>query len=106
MITTTTWIRRGVAAQFPTKYEIDEEEMERISKLARQQLEDAQEDLDEAKQKEKREEEEDVDAMDEDEKTDETRKEDKTTTCVLKSKRVLFFCSEYTDLLAEKSTMI
>lgn len=45
MITTSTWVRRGVAAQFPAKYEIDEEEMNRISKLAREQLEDAREDL-------------------------------------------------------------
>ena len=45
MITTSAWIRRGVAAQFPTKYEIDENEMSRISKLARMQLEDAQGDL-------------------------------------------------------------
>lgn len=45
MITTSAWVRRGVAAQFPTKYEIDEKEMDRISKLARMQLEDAQEDL-------------------------------------------------------------
>lgn len=45
MITTSTWVRRGVAAQFPTKYEIDEGEMSRISKLAKMQLEDAQGDL-------------------------------------------------------------
>lgn len=45
MITTTTWVRRGVAAQFPTKYDIDEDEINRISKLARLQLEDAQGDL-------------------------------------------------------------
>ncbi|PKY04771.1 putative rRNA processing protein Pwp1 [Aspergillus campestris IBT 28561] len=45
MITTSAWVRRGVAAQFPAKYEIDEEEMNRISKLAREQLEDAREDL-------------------------------------------------------------
>jgi periodic tryptophan protein 1 len=45
MITTSAWVRRGVAAQFPTKYEIDEKEMDRISKLARMQLEDAREDL-------------------------------------------------------------
>ncbi len=48
MVLATTWVRRGVAAQFPTKYDIDEEELGRISKLARLQLEDAQEDLDEA----------------------------------------------------------
>ncbi|KAE8150297.1 WD40-repeat-containing domain protein [Aspergillus avenaceus] len=45
MITTTSWVRRGVAAQFPTKYDIDEEEMNRISNLARMQLEDAKGDL-------------------------------------------------------------
>lgn len=45
MITTSAWVRRGVAAQFPTKYEINEEEMNRISKLARMQLEDAKGEL-------------------------------------------------------------
>lgn len=45
MITTTSWVKRGVAAQFPTKYEIDEAEMGRISKLARMQLEDAKDDM-------------------------------------------------------------
>jgi periodic tryptophan protein 1 len=48
MVLATTWVRRGVAAQFPTKYEIDEAELGRISKLARLQLEDAQDDLDDA----------------------------------------------------------
>ncbi|OKL59455.1 hypothetical protein UA08_05125 [Talaromyces atroroseus] len=60
MITTTAWVRRGVAAQFPTKYEIDEEEINRISEIARLQLEDAKGDLDAA-----REEKNDEDAMDE-----------------------------------------
>ena len=45
MVLATTWVRRGVAAQFPTKYDIDEAELGRISKLARLQLEDAQDDL-------------------------------------------------------------
>ena len=42
MVLATTWVRRGAAAQFPTKYDIDEAELGRISKLARLQLEDAQ----------------------------------------------------------------
>ncbi|KAL2868691.1 rRNA-processing protein PWP1 [Aspergillus lucknowensis] len=75
MITTSAWVRRGVAAQFPTKYEIDEEEMNRISKLARMQLEDAREDLsaaqdrtnDDAGKK-------DEDAMDEDDAEEKGRK--------------------------------
>lgn len=50
MITTTTWVKRGVAAQFPTKYEIDEAEMGRISKLARMQLEDAKDDMNAAQE--------------------------------------------------------
>lgn len=62
MITTTAWVRRGVAAQFPTKYEIDEEEMGRISKLARMQLEEAQEGLSAAQDE----------AMDEDDKEEST----------------------------------
>lgn len=60
MITTTTWVRRGVAAQFPTKYEIDEAEINRISEIARMQLEDAKGDLKAAK------EDAEADAMDED----------------------------------------
>ena len=48
MVLATTWVRRGVAAQFPTKYNVDEAELGRISKLARLQLEDAQEDLNHA----------------------------------------------------------
>ena len=49
MITASLWVRRGAAASFPTKYDIDEEELARISKLAKLQLEDAQEDLEVAK---------------------------------------------------------
>jgi periodic tryptophan protein 1 len=70
MITTTTWVRRGVAAQFPTKYEIDEAEINRISEIARMQLEDAKGDLKAAK--------EDADAMDED--TNEKSKSSKKTS--------------------------
>ncbi|EFW15333.1 hypothetical protein D8B26_008105 [Coccidioides posadasii str. Silveira] len=45
MITATAWVRRGIAAQFPEKYELDEDEINRISELARVQLEDAKIDL-------------------------------------------------------------
>ncbi|KKA30448.1 hypothetical protein TD95_000624 [Thielaviopsis punctulata] len=45
MITATKWVPRGYAAQFPTKYEMDDDEMERISSLAKLKLSDAQEDL-------------------------------------------------------------
>jgi periodic tryptophan protein 1 len=48
MITATTWVPRGYAAPFPTKYQFDEDEYDRISKLANLQLEDAKEDLEEA----------------------------------------------------------
>jgi periodic tryptophan protein 1 len=50
MVTATAWVPRGFAAPFPTKYEFDEEEFERIAKLAKLQLDDAQEDLDEAEE--------------------------------------------------------
>ncbi|KAL8662472.1 MAG: hypothetical protein Q9202_004715 [Teloschistes flavicans] len=49
MITASTWVPRGAAAQFPTKYDVDEEELARISRLAKLKLEDAEEDLDEAR---------------------------------------------------------
>lgn len=49
MITATTWVPRGYAAPFPTKYVFDEEEYARISKLAKLELDDAKEDLDEAR---------------------------------------------------------
>lgn len=53
MITATTWVPRGFAAPFPTKYQFDEDEYARISKLANLQLEDAKEELEEAQAEEK-----------------------------------------------------
>ncbi|KAK1757620.1 WD40-repeat-containing domain protein [Echria macrotheca] len=52
MITSTTWVPRGFAAPFPTKYNFDEEEFERIASLAKLQLDDAKEDLEEAQDEE------------------------------------------------------
>jgi periodic tryptophan protein 1 len=49
MITATSWVPRGFAAPFPTKYTFDEEEFKRIAELAKLQLDDANEDLDEAR---------------------------------------------------------
>ena len=53
MITATTWVPRGFATPFPQKYVFDEDEFDRIQQLARLQLDDAKEDLDEAKKGEK-----------------------------------------------------
>jgi periodic tryptophan protein 1 len=53
MITATTWVPRGFAAPFPSKYVFDEDEYDRISKLAKLQLDDAKEDLEEAQTEEK-----------------------------------------------------
>ena len=44
MITATTWVPRGFAAPFPSRYQFDEDEYERISQLAKLQLDDAKED--------------------------------------------------------------
>ena len=52
MVTATAWVPRGFAAPFPTKYEFDEEEFDRIAKLAKLQLDDAEEDLEEAEARE------------------------------------------------------
>ena len=48
VITATAWVPRGYAAQFPTKYDIDEQELNRVSQLARLNLDDAKQDLNEA----------------------------------------------------------
>jgi len=48
MITATAWVPRGYAAAFPTKYVFDDDEYGRIAKLAKLQLDDAKEDLEEA----------------------------------------------------------
>lgn len=53
MITATTWVPRGFAAPFPSRYQFDEDEYERISKLANLQLEDAKDELEEAQAEEK-----------------------------------------------------
>lgn len=45
MVTATTWVPRGFAAPFPTKYTFDEEEFKRIAELAKLQLDDANEEL-------------------------------------------------------------
>lgn len=89
MITTSAWVRRGVAAQFPTKYEIDEEEMGRISKLARMQLEDAQGDLASAREGKG-----DEESMDEDNKEgeDDAMDEDKAEKSSKKGCAFLIRC--------------
>ncbi|KAF2707769.1 periodic tryptophan protein-like protein [Pleomassaria siparia CBS 279.74] len=53
MITATSWVPRGFSAPFPLKYVFDEDEYARISKLAKLQLDDAQEDLEEAQNEKK-----------------------------------------------------
>lgn len=48
MISSSCWVPRGFAAEFPEKYELDDAEMERITKMAQLELEDAKDDLQEA----------------------------------------------------------
>ena len=52
MVTAATWVPRGQAAQFPTKAEFDGEEYARIAQIAKLQLDDVQEDLEEAQAEE------------------------------------------------------
>jgi periodic tryptophan protein 1 len=49
MITTSAWVPRGFAAPFPSRYNFDEAEFERIAELAKLQLDDANDDLEEAR---------------------------------------------------------
>ena len=45
MITASVWVPRGAAANFPIKHDVDEKELARISRLAKLQLQDAEDDL-------------------------------------------------------------
>lgn len=48
LISAVSWVRRGAAARQPTKYVLDDGELERVSKLARIGLEDARAELEKA----------------------------------------------------------
>lgn len=89
MITTTAWVPRGFAAPFPSRYNFDEAEFERIAELAKLQLDDANDDLEEAKARgggHEEDESEDSDAVDEREKEKKEKKENKETSSAKESK--------------------
>ncbi|ODV63676.1 rRNA-processing protein PWP1 [Ascoidea rubescens DSM 1968] len=48
MFSASCWVPRGYASEFPRQYDLDDAEMERISRLAQLQLDDANDDLQEA----------------------------------------------------------
>jgi len=48
LISAVAWVRRGVSAQHPSKYVLDDNELERVSALARIELEDARVELERA----------------------------------------------------------
>lgn len=52
MISSTCWIPRGFAAEYPEKYEIDEEEMERINAMANLEISDAKAGIEESESNE------------------------------------------------------
>jgi len=48
LISAVAWVRRGVSARNPEKYVLDDKELERVSALARIELEDARIELERA----------------------------------------------------------
>ena len=48
LISSISWVRRGVASQNPNKYVLDDKELERVSALAKIELEDARVELERA----------------------------------------------------------
>lgn len=57
MLSATGWVPRGFPSEFPEKYVLDDDEMERINQMAQLNLDDAKEDLAEAEAEEDEEEE-------------------------------------------------
>ncbi|KAK6338392.1 hypothetical protein TWF730_002455 [Orbilia blumenaviensis] len=49
MITSTAWVPRGFAAEFPDRKTLDEDEFSRIAEIAKLKLDDAEEELEDAK---------------------------------------------------------
>ena len=45
MITATAWVPRGFATRYPQRHQLNQDEYDRISKLANLQLDDAKQDL-------------------------------------------------------------
>lgn len=45
MISGTAWVPHGFSAEFPTRYELDDEEIERIASVSKLNLDDAKQDL-------------------------------------------------------------
>jgi|SRR5690554_5964275 len=88
MITCTTWVPRGFAAQHPRRIQLDEAEYDRIAELAQMQLEDAQGELADAKEDKPRvEEEEDVEMeVDAAEGSGSSKKKESTEDTVSKEK--------------------
>ncbi|KAL5525702.1 hypothetical protein ACEPAG_7039 [Sanghuangporus baumii] len=50
LISSVSWVKRGIAAQHPAKYNLDERELERVSALARIEIEDARAELERAQE--------------------------------------------------------
>lgn len=48
LISAVAWVRRGISTQHPQKYILDDKELERVSALARIELEDARVELERA----------------------------------------------------------
>ncbi|KAH9813874.1 WD40-repeat-containing domain protein [Melampsora americana] len=83
LISSTIWIRKGVAAQFPRRYDLNEKEMERVTQMAGDRLEQVKQELAQAQFEEEKV---DIDEMiggesdEEDNKKDEGEDGDKDWT--------------------------
>ncbi|EMG48297.1 Periodic tryptophan protein 1, partial [Candida maltosa Xu316] len=76
MISSSTWVPRGYASEFPEKYELDDEEMERINAMANLEINDAREQLAQAQAEEQE--------MESPEEEDNEEEEESTKTSNLK----------------------
>ncbi|KAG0152153.1 hypothetical protein CROQUDRAFT_650229 [Cronartium quercuum f. sp. fusiforme G11] len=75
LISSTIWVRRGVAAQFPQRYNLDEKEMERVAKMAGSRLEQVKQELAQAQIEEEKVDVEEMIGGESDEEDDKMKKE-------------------------------
>ncbi|EGG09780.1 uncharacterized protein MELLADRAFT_34179 [Melampsora larici-populina 98AG31] len=92
LISSTIWIRKGVAAQFPRRYDLNEQEMERVTQMAGDRLEQVKQELAQAQFEEEKV---DIDEMIGGESDDEDNKKEEDVSDDKKVEKITDELAEY-----------